>query len=228
LLAAELPTRWSAPTFALTHAKTMVVDGGTAYIMTTNYTRAAFRSNREFVVVDRDSQDVRQVRDVFWADWRSQRLVPHDTRTPISPSTARLLLSRLVSSAMASIEVYAEEFQDPAMACLLAGQARRGRRVRVLLPAAAGSEAREGPLVALLAHAGGRVRRMPPHGLYIHAKAIVVDSRIAFVGSENLSAASLDRNREVGLLLSDAVAVRRLLATFQTDWASARVVPGSR
>jgi len=229
LLAAELPTRWSAPAFALTHAKTMVVDGQAAYIMTTNYTRAAFRSNREFVVVDREGQDVRQVRDVFWADWRGQPLAPYDARTPISPSTARPLLSRLVSSAMASIDVYAEEFQDPKMACLLANQAGRGRRVRVLLPAAsAGSEAREGPLIALLTRAGGRVRRMPPHGLDIHAKAIVADGRTAFVGSENLSAASLDRNREVGLLLSDPVAVRRLLATFQTDWASARVVPGSR
>ena len=40
--------------------------------------------------------------------------------------------------------------------------------------------------------------------LYIHAKVIDVDSTKAFVGSENFSTASLDYNRELGLITSSA------------------------
>ena len=40
--------------------------------------------------------------------------------------------------------------------------------------------------------------------LYIHAKVIDVDSTKAFIGSENFSTASLDYNRELGLITSSA------------------------
>jgi cardiolipin synthase len=38
------------------------------------------------------------------------------------------------------------------------------------------------------------------------------------VGSENISTASLDRNRELGVLVSDRRAITRLRATFEQDW----------
>jgi phosphatidylserine/phosphatidylglycerophosphate/cardiolipin synthase-like enzyme len=55
---------------------------------------------------------------------------------------------------------------------------------------------------------------------YIHAKVILIDGREAFVGSENLSAESLDRNREVGILIHGA-SLHRLIAVFARDWTLA-------
>jgi phosphatidylserine/phosphatidylglycerophosphate/cardiolipin synthase-like enzyme len=222
LMAAEIPTRWSSPAFALTHAKVMVVDGRTAYIMTTNYTRAAFRSNREFVVRDDEAPDVRQAEEVFRADWAGHALRARDAQVPISPNDARPLLGALVSSAHATLDIFAEEFQDPAMAQLLAQRARHGVHVRVLLPALSttGYDA-DAQGVAVLRRAGGEVRRVGPRALYIHAKAIIADGREAFVGSENLSAASLDRNREVGVFIAAHAAIARLEMTFGQDWQNA-------
>jgi phosphatidylserine/phosphatidylglycerophosphate/cardiolipin synthase-like enzyme len=222
LMAAEIPTRWSSPAFALTHAKVMVVDGHAAYIMTTNYTRAAFTSNREFIVRDDEAPDVRQAQDVFRADWAGHALTPRDAQVPISPNDARPLLATLVDSAHATLDIFAEEFQDPAMAQLLAQRARRGVRVRVLLPAlsSTGYDA-DAPGIAVLRRAGGDVRRVGPRALYIHAKAIIADGREAFVGSENLSAASLDRNREVGVFIAAHAAIVRLETTFGQDWQDA-------
>ena len=54
---------------------------------------------------------------------------------------------------------------------------------------------------------------------YIHAKVIVADGWLAFVGSENFSATSLDENREVGLLLADTTALATITTTFERDWA---------
>jgi phosphatidylserine/phosphatidylglycerophosphate/cardiolipin synthase-like enzyme len=77
-----------------------------------------------------------------------------------------------------------------------------------------------------LSTAGVDVRTYSPNAaLYIHAKAIVADAgtagQRAFVGSENFSAASLDRNRELGLLTADPTLVTRVATTIRADAAGA-------
>ena len=66
--------------------------------------------------------------------------------------------------------------------------------------------------------AGAQIHRLPQSYLYVHAKAIVADGQRAFVGSENLSAASLDHNREVGVIVADRRAIATIAATFAADW----------
>ena len=53
--------------------------------------------------------------------------------------------------------------------------------------------------------------------LYIHAKVIDVDSARAFVGSENFSTASLNYNRELGIITSFAGVVGPLNTTLSSD-----------
>jgi phosphatidylserine/phosphatidylglycerophosphate/cardiolipin synthase-like enzyme len=60
--------------------------------------------------------------------------------------------------------------------------------------------------------------------LYMHAKIIVVDGKTAFVGSENISTQSLDRNRELGIIVSDAGVFSTLQSTFQKDWTVSQSV----
>lgn len=57
--------------------------------------------------------------------------------------------------------------------------------------------------------------------LYIHAKLIVADGERAFLGSQNLSATSLDQNRELGIILDDPVNLSRLTRTFAIDFRAA-------
>ena len=57
--------------------------------------------------------------------------------------------------------------------------------------------------------------------LVLHAKAIVVDGQRAYVGSENLSANSLDNNREVGILVGDMRVIHKLENTMRVDWLAA-------
>jgi phosphatidylserine/phosphatidylglycerophosphate/cardiolipin synthase-like enzyme len=217
LMAADIPVRWSSARYLLTHEKSMLIDGSTAYIMTTNFTRAAFHANREFDVIDRDRREASALDALFAADWAGRPYTPADPNLVTSPSNARAALGALIASARRSLDIYAEELQDGGMVRALAGAARHGVRVRLLLPAPAGPDP-DGPAVAAAAAAGVAVHRLAQTQLYIHAKAIMVDSARAFVGSQNLSTASLDRNRELGVLLSDRRAVARLERTFATDW----------
>jgi PLD-like domain len=57
---------------------------------------------------------------------------------------------------------------------------------------------------------------------FIHAKMIIADQRLAFVGSQNLSHQSLHFSREVGILISNTSVVARLFATFHADWKDAQ------
>jgi cardiolipin synthase len=220
LMAADIPVHWASSHFWLTHEKSMLIDGTTAYIMTTNFTLSAFKSNREFDVIDHDPRDVSALRALFNADWAGRPYVPRDPNLPVSPTDARPLLGALIGAARHTLDIYSEELQDLGMERALAAAARRGVRVRVILPAPSGAD-HDAPGVALVSAAGAVVHRLPQSYLYIHAKAIIADGRRAFVGSENLSTASLDHNREVGVIVADPDAIHTLEGTFDGDWAQA-------
>jgi cardiolipin synthase A/B len=54
---------------------------------------------------------------------------------------------------------------------------------------------------------------------HLHTKAIVADGARAYVGSENLSSNSLDNNREVGVIVTDASSIAPIVTTFDADFA---------
>jgi hypothetical protein len=54
----------------------------------------------------------------------------------------------------------------------------------------------------------------------LHTRTIIRDGRQAFVGSQSLRPAELDSRRELGLIVRDAKIVKRLLATFESDWST--------
>lgn len=219
LRAADVHVRWSRPGLTYSHAKYIVIDDSVALIGTANYSATAFTRNREFILVDTNRQDVVAVSELFRSDW--DRL-PSNARDPalvIAPGRARAQISALLKSARKSIDIYAEEFADGSMENLLIGLAHRGVRVRLLLPPGAT------PVGARrLALGGIGVRGLSlPYG---HAKAVLVDGRRGFVGSENMSATSLDHNRELGVLIPPPL-VRSVERYFARDWKRARSIPGS-
>lgn len=213
LRAAGIYVRWARPDVALTHAKFLVLDDHTAVVGTANLSRAAFSRNREFLVILRGRRDVHAVSNLFRADWNRIPATLGDADLAVSPSNARHKLVALVASARRSIAVYGEEMADPAVERLLGRTARRHVVVRVLLPPDANR-----PDVRRLRRAGVDVRGLTAP--YIHAKMVLVDGREALVGSINISTQSLDRNREVSVLLRGR-AVGILQATFQRDWSRA-------
>jgi phosphatidylserine/phosphatidylglycerophosphate/cardiolipin synthase-like enzyme len=213
LRAAGVQVRWTSPAFALTHAKLLAADDRTVVISTANFSRSAFTRNREFLFVSRDGALSRDVSALFRDDWDRLRVTLRDADLVVAPQDARSMLSRLVRSARQSVRTYAEEVNDPAMESLLLRVARRGVRVEVVL--AAGQTPRA---AALLRQGGIAVRTM--RAPYVHAKMTVVDGREAYLGSENISTQSLDRNREVGVLLRGAP-VQALMTVFDGDWRHA-------
>lgn len=212
---------WSPPTFQLSHEKYAIADDQVALVGTANWTLSAFKYNREYVVVDRDPADVRQLEAIFQGDWQRQPVRLGDSHVVVSPTNSRGDLLALIASAQHQVDLEAEELQDSGIESALGQAARRGVMVRVVVPRPGAGVRNANALGERALQANGitvRELRTP----FPHAKAIVVDEREAFVGSENISKPSLDDNREVGLLISDPGAIKELSTAFAHDWTSAR------
>jgi cardiolipin synthase len=75
--------------------------------------------------------------------------------------------------------------------------------------------------LATLAGCGAHVHLLHgQHPLYIHAKVLLVDGRVALVGSQNLSSTSLLYNRELAIRITTPAILRSLASTFAGDDAS--------
>jgi len=215
-----IAVKWTPLYFALTHQKTLVVDGHEALIMSFNLVPRYYATGRDFGIDDIDQSDVSAIEKTFTDDWAGvQESAPQGDDLLWSPGSKSVLLS-LIASASSTLEVYNEEMNDQDIESALEAAAKRGVVVRVDMTYATNWK----PALAELASAGVLVRTYASSSkdLYIHAKMILVDNHTAFVGSENFSTGSLDDNRELGLVLSQHNIVASLQTIFNDDWAQAR------
>lgn len=223
LKAAGVKAQYTSPDFKLTHEKGMLIDGATAYIMTSNFSRSALGGssggtrNREYGIIDTNSQDVQAVISIFNADWSHTTAQFSDANLVVSPVNSRSAFTNLISSAQHTLLIEAEEMNDSTIEQALVNAASRGVQIEIILPAPSGSSSDSNSSGISAIKQGNIIVREDPK-LYMHAKIIVVDRGKAFVGSENISTQSLDQNRELGILVSDTSVLGTLQSTFQTDW----------
>ena len=222
---AGVPVRW-APGRTLLHLKTVTTDRAASAIMTGNLTSRYYGTTRDFTVIDRDPAAVSAMTSVFADDWRGQPLrpVPSVAGLVWSPGAGPALIG-LVESARRTLLAEDEVLSSAPVEAALEAAARRGVDVDVILAAGAVGDA----ALDALTRAGVRVATLPgpPRSLYPHAKAIVADDTTAFVGSQNLSTAGLDDNRELGLITDDLTVVGALWRALDDDLSEARSGPAT-
>lgn len=225
LNAAGVHVKWTNPAYALTHQKSMVIDHNRAFIMTLNMSHSAFTKNREYGVIDSDPQDVAEIERVFDADWLYKKVPVSNPRLLWSPINSRDKIEGLLSDAQHQIFIEAEELQDSAIETLLIKKASAGLDVRVIMPTTEPLTLDQRALRAGFV----KLRFLDPQKGqdFIHAKLILVDGQSAYLGSENFSTASLDYNRELGILINKSRGYQEkdilsmLTNIFLTDWNNA-------
>jgi cardiolipin synthase len=215
----------SNPAFQFTHAKFILIDGSTLFLMTANLSQAAlggskYEANREYLLDDTEAQDAQEAQSIFTGDWNRTTPALTDSNLVVSPVNARTTLLALINSAHSSLYIEDEEMLDQESENAMAQAASRGVKVEVVLPAPSGSSDSSAAGVAFLRKAHVSVRE--DKKLYIHAKLVLVDGSKAFVGSENFSSTSLDKNRELGLIIAAPEIIQTLETTFMDDYAASQ------
>ena len=218
LRSSGVPVRWSPASFTFMHEKALVIDKRAAFILSFNLVPKYYPTSRDFGIVDHDACDVAAIDSVFDADWQGNQIVPRAGNGLVWSPGARPSLAALMDQASTSLDVYNEEMSDPGAIAALQDASRRGVRVRVVMT----GDSEWKTAFNELASAGVKVRTFDPEAsLYIHAKAMVIDGKQAFVGSENFSKTSLEDNRELGIIVNNPVIAQSIEHTFEEDWGRA-------
>src|SRR6266699_1179771 len=144
LAASGIKTQFTNPSFSLTHEKGMIIDGTSAYIMTSNFSRSALGGssgssgyrNREYGIIDTIQQDILATEEIFVADWNRSTVQFNDPNLVVSPINSRNDFTTLINSARSTLLIEAEEIIDSDIEQAIANAAQHGVQVEVILPVA--------------------------------------------------------------------------------------------
>ncbi len=216
LAAAGAHCAWSSPQFTYQHAKFFVVDDTVAVISTGNFSKQySIDLERNFVATDRDPADLADLIALFDADWAGTTPAMACTRMVISPINARPDILEVINGAQQTLTIESMQFADATVRAAVRARVQAGVAVRAMI-ADAGWVSANTDAAAFLKGLGVEVKWIP----HLHTKVLVADGTLAYLGSENLSATSLDHNREVGVIVIDQSSLQPLEDTFEKDWAA--------
>jgi cardiolipin synthase len=209
--------KYTPKNYALTHEKSLVIDQK-LYLLTFNFTSQYYATSRDLGIVDSQAKDVSSVVYVFNRDWAGIKWEEPTTGVDLlwSPGAEDETIN-LINSAHHSLDVYNEEMEFPDVVSALASAAKRGVDVRIVMTADSEWDSN----FNILSKAGAHIHLFPVSdtGLYIHAKLIIEDNHRIFLGSQNFSTTSLERNRELGIVFTNPAIEASLLHTFNGDYA---------
>lgn len=201
--------------YVFDHAK-YVCNGHACEIGTANFDWSAFHKNREYLYVTANPRMVTAARDVFHADWSNRPAGAGPRRyLVLSPGSESKLAA--VIGQPGKVDIETEEMGDDR--AILDAIAAKGNQAWVIVPGTVSRQDRKN--LDWLKTKGVHIGFMPRSDVYLHAKMIAGNAE-SFIGSENFSDSSLNRNREMGVLLTGAP-IRQLEVQFNADWKAVDV-----
>ncbi len=221
LTQAGVAVEWTNPAFAVTHEKSMVVDGSHALIATFNFVEKYFTETRDYGVVTTDPAQVTQVAHGFEADWARAPFAPDEHAGLVwSTTNSRRLMAQFIDGARKSLSVQHPKFVDATMLDRLVEAQARGVHVKVLCGGKHGISDTDIPdtfsSLRILDRFGVKVHRQKH--LKLHAKLLIADGDRALIGSMNIDRSAFDLRRELGIIIDDEALVGRLVDVFEHDW----------
>jgi len=210
---AKLTCKPAPGRFRFDHAKYMVVDGTDSEIGTANLSRSAFTLNREYLFITQAKTAADSLEQVFDADWNDAEAGQAPRAYLVLSPGSETIISKLVSSP-GPIAIETEEFGY--IRSIVNTLEQKGGDVRIIVPQSI--SARDRRVLSELQQRGVQVRFISEP--YMHAK-LIITSQLAFIGSQNFSYTSLNKNREVGVLLQQPNDLKTLRDQFEQDWQHA-------
>jgi cardiolipin synthase len=184
------------------HDKFILIDRRILYVLSFNFTHLDIDHSRGFAVVTTHAPWMREASRLFRADCTRTKYVPKSDTFVVSPANARKSLDAFLKGAKTQLLIYDPKISDKEILRTLQARVKAGVEIKVI-----GSvSGRSGLDVQKLA------------GTRLHTRTIISDRRQAFVGSQSLRTAELNSRRELGLIIQDAKAVKKLIEIFESDW----------
>ena len=229
----------SNPIFPRSFPKIILIDRREFLLGSACLDSTTFTAYRDFVLRRRSKIEFNDLARLFENDWAHSapvgQLPPTYNPTPkirsssllVAPVNAGERLVGLYRQARKTLDIYSELLGNPTLESELAAAVARGVRVRLISPIHVNNlpesvQATQIKSLNQLKAAGVAVHVSGPEfdtqHHYMHARADIIDGRLACLGSISLSPDSITFNREAGMILSAPALRRRLAEQFEHDY----------
>lgn len=221
LTEAGVEVRDSSPKFALTHQKSMVIDGTTGYVESLNWETRDLTRTRDYAVVTTHAIEVIEMLRCFDADWNQQPFEPDPkSRLIWCPNNGRSRIAEFIDGAKHTLWLQNERYQDTVIIERLVRAIERGVKVHIM--ARPPHVLSKGKLIEgvgglrIMRDVGAKVHQL--RHLTLHGKMILADEARALIGSINLSPGSFDERRELAIETDAHPVIHRLKEVTRRDW----------
>jgi cardiolipin synthase len=121
----------SNPAFDLTHEKSMLVDGTTAFVKSLNWETKNFTETRDYAIVTRHKHEVDEIAGCFEADWNRKEFTPPANSNLIwCSSYGRDRIAEFIDLAKHTLFLQNERYQDAIIIERLVRAKGRGGRMK--------------------------------------------------------------------------------------------------
>ncbi len=204
--------QWSdSDDFSLNHSKFIIIDDF-AYISTGNFSYSTFTTNRDYYIKIINEEIITKLNQIFLADYVWEKQNFYHSNLVLSPYNSRDTFEKMITWANESLDIYAQYFSDEKIENLLIQTAKKWVKIRVIMRK---NSDENDPIIQTMKQAGIEIYVLSSPAM--HSKMFLVDNTYLFLWSVNLSSYSLDKNRELGILLKNSDLIEKMSEYFQKD-----------
>lgn len=200
--------------YSLNHSKMMIIDD-VVMLSTGNFSYSSFRYNREFFVFIENSMLFPYFLDIFENDFNWNKKNIYHPNLVLSPFSTREKLEYLVKNAKKSIKIYAHNISDNSILNQIIQKNKEKIDVKMILPDLKKVSSNENEIKLLQENNIDLKMIDKPE---IHAKSILIDEKYLYIGSINFSSYSMDKNREIWILIKNEDVIKQFLDIFTSDF----------
>jgi len=203
---------WSSKNnYSFNHSKILIIDD-LSIISTGNFSYSTFTKNRDFFIFTEDLNTKNKLKENFYNDYNSTKINIFDNNLIFSPNSSRIKFEKLFDEAERNIKMYFQYLKDDELVNKLINiKKEKNISIEIIIP----NTATEDENTIKLKNAWINILVLPKYKM--HAKAILVDEKYLFIWSINFSTYSIDRNREIWILIKNKNIIDEFLAIFSQD-----------
>lgn len=216
----ELKNAWievvysNTENYALNHTKMMIIDDEVV-ISTWNYSYSTFKYNREFFISLKDESYKDVFLEIFENDFNWEKFEISKNNLVLSPFSSREKLEYLIQNAKKSIKIYSHNFWDEDIKNILVNQRQNNILIQMIFPD-----------LKKVSSNKEIINDLKSNKIYIkiidkpeiHAKTILIDDEYLYIWSINFSNYSIDKNREIWILIKNQEIIKNFLDIFNDDF----------
>lgn len=209
---AEIDIIWSNKNnYYLNHSKVLLIDE-LSIISTWNLTHSTFEKNRDFFIFTKDKNINLKLKENFLNDYNWIKINTYDNNLIFSPNNSRKIFEKLFKTAKHDIKIYFQYMKDESLVNeLIKIKKEKNINITIIIPKTAEKDKE----INKLKKSWIKIKIFSKYKM--HAKAILIDNKVLYIWSINFSDYSIDKNREIWILIKNIKIIYEFLDIYNYD-----------